>query len=122
MTTSVLMTHTRGYLSEADLQVVKDYAIEAPWEWRIALEKLVEIAEKSDKAETAANEATASAEITKQAHMELQAAVKAASDKMLRYVEKLELGRQSGNLTKGDIDVIAKGVRQAFEELEKAAD
>ena len=41
MTTSVLTTQ-RGYLTEYDLQVIRDFAIEAPWEWRMALEALVE--------------------------------------------------------------------------------
>lgn len=48
MTTAVLMTATRSDLTRYDLDVIRDFAREAPWEWRIALEALVEIAEKYD--------------------------------------------------------------------------
>jgi esterase/lipase len=118
MTTSVLMSHTRG-LTDFDLQVVRDYALEAPWAWRLALEELVECAEQSDKVEDEAQEARAKEQETQEAHKELQAAVKAAMKQMLQHVEKLEKG---GNLTKGEIDSITKGIRQAFDELEDHAE
>jgi exonuclease V gamma subunit len=45
MTTSLLMYHG-GELSDFDLHVLSDYAIEAPWEWRKALERLIEAARR----------------------------------------------------------------------------
>ena len=49
MTTSLLMTNTREPLCANDLQVIRDFALESPWNWRVALERLVEMAE--DEAE-----------------------------------------------------------------------
>jgi hypothetical protein len=46
VTTSVLTTFTRDGLNDHDLQVIRDYALEAPWEWRMALEALVEDGEQ----------------------------------------------------------------------------
>ena len=46
MTTSLLMTNTREPLCANDLQVIRDFALESPWEWRVALESLVETAER----------------------------------------------------------------------------
>jgi hypothetical protein len=45
VTTSKLLSNTPE-INEHDLQVVKDYALEAPWEWRMVLEAMVSIAEK----------------------------------------------------------------------------
>ncbi len=47
MTTSVLSAGA-GELSKYDLQVVKDYALNAPWEWRKVLTALIEHVEDSD--------------------------------------------------------------------------
>lgn len=43
-TTSRLSTHAFE-LTANDLQVLKDYALEAPHEWRLLLERLIEVAE-----------------------------------------------------------------------------
>ncbi len=65
MTTAVL-SHRCDNLSPFDLQVLKDFALEAPWEWRKAFEALIEIAEAAngrspeeiDKLAAAEDEAT----------------------------------------------------------------
>src|SRR6266571_5024209 len=51
MTTSILNTHTRGCLTDFDLQVLRDYALEAPWEWRMVLEQLIEDAKTAERVE-----------------------------------------------------------------------
>lgn len=48
MTTAVLLTSTRSDLTQFDLDTIREFAREAPWEWKIALEELVDIAEKYD--------------------------------------------------------------------------
>lgn len=45
MTSSTLLTHGK-YLNDHDLQVLRDYALEAPFEWRMALEQLIEAAHR----------------------------------------------------------------------------
>ena len=44
MTTSIL-SHMAGELRPNDLQTVRDFALEAPWEWRKALEALCDDSE-----------------------------------------------------------------------------
>ena len=44
MTASIL-SHCSGELTRFDIQVLKDYALEAPWEWRKLFESLIELAE-----------------------------------------------------------------------------
>jgi chromatin segregation and condensation protein Rec8/ScpA/Scc1 (kleisin family) len=51
-TTSVLMTHGR-YFNNHDLQVLRDYALEAPWEWRMLFEQLADAAEDAEDVEDA---------------------------------------------------------------------
>lgn len=61
MTTSLLNTHGR-YLNDHDLQVLRDYALEAPFVWRMALEQLIQYAEEgkeADKYEAERDEARA---------------------------------------------------------------
>ncbi len=122
MTTSVLNTHVRDSLCEHDLAVIRDFALEAPWEWRIALEELVDIATANDKVENERDAALKRAEEAQDSYAELQKSVKAATDKVLQYVVKLETGRRNSNLTKGDIDTIAEGIRQGFESLVDSAE
>lgn len=43
--TTALLSHRADNLSPFDLQVLKDFALEAPWEWRKAFDALIEIAE-----------------------------------------------------------------------------
>lgn len=45
MTTSILMNQG-GPLNDHDLQVLRDYAIEAPWEWRKVFERLIAAADE----------------------------------------------------------------------------
>lgn len=122
MTTSILQTFTRDGIGDQDLYVIRDFALEAPWEWRLALEQLVEIAFKSDRLETEIEKARTDAQEIRKEFDELQTAVKLATQKMLRLVEKLEVGRREGNLTKGDIDNITEGIRAAFEQLVDTTD
>lgn len=61
MTTSLLHTHGR-YLNDHDLQALRDYALEAPFAWRMALEQLIQYAEEgkeADKYEAERDEARA---------------------------------------------------------------
>ncbi len=46
MTSSILVPHA-GKRNGYDLQVLKDFALSAPWEWRKALEALIEEVEGS---------------------------------------------------------------------------
>jgi hypothetical protein len=122
MTTSMLNTHVRDSLCEHDIQVLRDYALEAPWEWRVLFEELADIAEANDKVEKERDAALTLAEESKETCKDLKAAVKNATEKMLKHVVKLEAGRLEGNLTKGDIDKITEGVREAFEDLRDHAE
>jgi hypothetical protein len=45
VTTSVLMSHV-GYLNDHDLQVLRDFALEAPDPWRNALNNLISAADE----------------------------------------------------------------------------
>jgi hypothetical protein len=40
-----------GPLNDFDLQVLRDYALEAPWEWRVTLERLIEAADEEAREE-----------------------------------------------------------------------
>lgn len=122
VTTSVLQTYTRDGIGDHDLQVIRDFALEAPYEWRLALEQLCELAVQSDTLKKETDKARESDKITREVHEELQTAVKGATKKMLQFVEKLEAGRRDSNLSKGDIDTITEGVRAAFEQLVEAAE
>lgn len=48
MTTSFLSAGA-GELSGYDLQAIKDFALEAPWEWRKALTAMIEVVEDNGK-------------------------------------------------------------------------
>lgn len=50
MTTSLLM-YQGGEFSDFDLQVLRDYALEAPWEWRKAFERLIAAANEEAREE-----------------------------------------------------------------------
>jgi len=56
MTTSVL-TYQSGELNGFDAQVLRDFALEAPWNWKNALEQLVDAAEKVEDAVDRAEDA-----------------------------------------------------------------
>lgn len=51
MTTSVLNTFTSGPLNDFDLQVLRDYALEAPEPWRHAFDRLIAAAEEQFREE-----------------------------------------------------------------------
>lgn len=60
MTTSILSPFA-GDLTGYDLQVIKDFAIEAPWEWQRALRGLIErIEELENEVSGAEDQATSS--------------------------------------------------------------
>lgn len=48
MTTSILVQHT-DELNGYDLQVIRDFALEAPWEWRRALSAMADAYESFDE-------------------------------------------------------------------------
>lgn len=121
MTTSTLKTFTPGGLYGSDVQALKDFALEAPVEWRHAFEELLDVYEKVEKLTQEAEDAKATEHLTAEALKELQRDVKTAAHKMLHYVERLEAGRRNGDLTKGDLDIITQGVRAAFEQLVDAS-
>lgn len=50
MTTSLLLCQTR-YVNGYDLQVLRDYALEAPWNWRVLFETLLEEVEHARRQE-----------------------------------------------------------------------
>lgn len=120
MTTAVLKTFVPGGLYDHDIQTLKDFAIEAPYEWRCALQELISTYEIADKA---VEEKKVAEELAKEKVEELKTleeAFKAQQGQMLKLVEKLESGRRNGNLTKGDIDIITTGMRNAFEKMRDA--
>lgn len=124
MTTSVLMTHTRGYVSDNDLQVIRDFALEAPWEWRVALEGLVQaavefdkVADEAEKAKTNERELTEAHRDLERKHAQLKKKIENAIGKMRRHIDKLQEGRRNNNLTKGELDTITAGLQTGFDAL-----
>ncbi len=78
MTTSVLSARADN-LSGHDLQVLRDYALNAPWEWRKALDALVEVAASASFAESVD-------------HKKLKdkvAVMQKSADKSIRRIQKL---------------------------------
>ncbi len=53
MTTTSILSHLAGELSGQDLQTISDFALDAPWEWRQALESLIDAARRADDLEDA---------------------------------------------------------------------
>lgn len=73
MTTSILNTFTREF-SEYDLQVLKDFALEAPYEWRLMFEQLIECANDSRSAQKVEDELNALKDSANKARTRLQVA------------------------------------------------
>lgn len=97
MTTSVLMTHTPGELYWHDLQSLKDFALDAPFEWRMAFEQLISKAQVADRVEEL------EAKI-----QELQAVVSKASATLEVQLSALDhvLTENDGALSRDDIQAI----------------
>ncbi len=73
MTTSKLNTFTREF-SDFDLQVLKDFALEAPYEWRLMFDQLIECADDSRKIDKVQEELDALKDSANKARMRLQTA------------------------------------------------
>lgn len=54
-TTSMLMCQTRS-INDHDLQVLRDFALEAPWNWRVLFETLLEELEEARERENVEQE------------------------------------------------------------------
>lgn len=111
MTTSVLTTHIPGSLLEKDLQVLRDYALDAPYEWRMAFDELIEMAEHwfstADELER----------IEK-----FKAAVKNVNLDVLKFVDTIETKSAENKLTKGDVRVLCTAIRGAMKTLTDAVE
>lgn len=111
MTTSIL-SHKSNELTGFDIQVLKDFAVDAPWEWRMALEALIEVHEDFQEdirdfegTEEAIEELR---ENCKDAIKEIRTEVKAFLDKKLR--------------TNADVAYMHKMVDDALQTLDEASD
>jgi chromosome segregation ATPase len=121
MTTSVLKTFLPGGLCEHDLQTLSDFALEAPLEWRYALQELLTVYEQAEKHLQATEDAKTKEAETAEAFDEMKKRLKNATQRMRRWIDKLETGRKANSLTKGDIDTITGGIQKAFDDLEEIA-
>lgn len=115
MTTSILMTHTQS-LNGFDLQVLRDYAVEAPWEWRIAFEQLLELATAGQEAESHLNDI----DDLKDDANEARVHVKHCNASVQRFVEEIETLARANQLTKGDVDTLCSDIREAMNILTEA--
>lgn len=102
-----LTTHTRGYLSDHDLDVLRDYALEAPWEWRMALEELVD----------AAKQHYDSADLLERID-ELQDSSTRSIETVRVALESFHKKFQAGKMKVGDIDEMTAGIRASLTGLE----
>lgn len=104
MTTSTLMTYG-GEFNEYDLQVLRDFALEAPFEWRKAFERLIAAAEEEAREEELEAERD-----------ELKAKLKKAREDVLSMVLacQAELAKDNPKLT--------ELVEKVSEQLEGLAD
>lgn len=103
MTTSVLVAQA-GELLPYDIQVLKDYALDAPWEWRKAFEALIERAEEAD---------TLEAEFEKDVE-QLKNVTSAAEDLIKEF--RSELTTHKGKLPEG----LEESLTESLDALEKA--
>ena len=110
MTTSVL-SHCSGDLSGHDIQVLKDHAIEAPWEWRKALEALIEASQEADERVDKLDEAEARAE----------AVCTAAKDAIKEIREEMEAFFTTPMNAK-DRTAFAAAVNKSLDELDAATE
>ena len=105
MTTSVLTTFVRGAeLTGHDLQVIKDYASDAPWEWRCALEGLVERARHDP------DELIARIDV-------LEAAAKGVVIGVRAQLQRIQDLSEENKLTKGELKKACKVADQMLKNL-----
>lgn len=121
MTTSVL-SHLAGDLHGNDLQTLRDFALDAPWEWQRALNALIDQAEgaetDSGEHEEALDDAAENLEKVEGQLKELRSAAEGT-------VEELRNEMQEFFTTKMDADdrtSFADAVNKALDTLEKASD
>lgn len=60
--TTTIVSPCSGNLNDHDLQALRDYALEAPWEWRKLFDAIVETVESSEAATEEAAESALAAE------------------------------------------------------------
>lgn len=108
MTTSVLLTSTPHTLNDNDLQTLRDYALEAPWEWRMAFEQLLELAELGFEVE----DHIAQIENYEEAFDDAKKTIEQATTDVRRFVEQIEDKAHSNRLTKGDVDDLCSSIRE----------
>lgn len=116
MTTTTLLTHTLGPLNEHDFQALRDFALEAPWEWRTAFEQLLELAKHGQESE-AIEETITDLEVQQ---AEWHKALLTANMDVLKFMEQIETKARENKLTKGDVDTLCSGVREAMNILTAA--
>jgi hypothetical protein len=88
MTTSVL-TYQSGELNGFDAQVLRDFALEAPWNWKNALEQLVDVAEKVEDAVDRAEDAEYRAEDAEYNLADAKTTMKATAGKIQNRIGEL---------------------------------
>jgi len=110
MTTSIL-SHLSAELHPNDLQTLKDFALDAPWEWQQALRALVEIAEQAQDHEDAKDEAEG----------ELANLREKAKDVIKEIKAEMETFYTTGFAAQDRID-FASAVNKSLDTLDKGSD
>lgn len=111
MTTSIL-SPLSNELRGIDLQTLRDFALEAPYEWRKAFESLIEAAENDRDVDEVKNDLTDELVVLREAcadaAKEIRTEMKTFLDKKLR--------------THADVAELSRVVNSALEDLETAAE
>ncbi len=113
MTTSQL-SPCSSELTGSDLQALRDFALEAPYEWRVALEALVETAEFAQEDEDEQNDERYQLQTLREA---CQDAVKEVRTAVAAFLFKDRKFRMAVDETE-----LNAAVEEALKDLEEAAD
>lgn len=108
MSSFPLQTNTRSQLSDHDLRMLKDYALQAPWEWRMAFDELINCTEQHYDSDDFID------------RIDMLEAEQARAVKTIRLkLEVLGKAFTTRKVDRGHIEDVLTGVRAALVELEE---